>query len=261
MRSLQTDDRAEPKAKANLLNFLRAHGRLSRLSVVTAELILDKQAVRADMVLCDHADLHCFEIKTGKDTLTRLDRQLEIYASHADFVTVVAATKHVNTVMSRVPAFVGIYEMVTFSTAIEIKVVREAQRSPLADVNSMLSLLPVTELRARLALSGGSKRKEAITQATALPDAQKKDAVISFFRDRYGPNFLALLRATKRRKIQPKDLTLLRRWHRGKLTGEAYDAAVITSSARNGCQDQAIYNHVGRSFGPVPEEVRAMLAG
>ena len=254
----RTDDPAEPKAKAALLDFLRSKGRLDGKSVATTELILDKQTVRADVVLCNPNALHCFEIKTERDTLARLDRQLEIYAKHADFVTVVAATRHINAVISRVPEQVGIYEMVTFSGASEIRILREAQQSPAFDVNAMLSFLPVTELRARLLISSRSRREEAIAEAVALPDVSKKAAVLSFLCERYGPNSSALLRATKRRKIQPGDLDFLKRWRQAKT--QCDNTPKVCLSDRSNDLDQEVYNFVGRSFGPVPDELRALLA-
>ncbi|RYY22855.1 MAG: hypothetical protein EOP62_21935 [Sphingomonadales bacterium] len=260
MTAMQFNDRAEPIAKAGLLEFLRSRGSLTRLSVVTTELILNKQAVRADVILCDQYDLHCFEIKTAKDTLVRLDRQLETYATHADFITVVAATKHINAVISRVPEYIGIYEMVNFSTLNAVRVVREPQRSPFADVDAMLSLLPVTELQDRLLVSRRLRRREAVAEAITRPAARKKEAVISFIRERYKTNSMMLLRATRRRKIEPRDLVLLRRWRRGSGTQSACDVTVHCPVWHD-CNDQATYNHVGRSFGPVPEEVRTLLAG
>jgi hypothetical protein len=208
------EDRAEPKAKAALLDFLRSEGALSSKSSVTAELILDKYSVRADLAISDGNDLRCYEIKTDRDTLVRLDRQLEVYARHADFVTVVAATRHISAIISRVQSHVGIYEMVGFDRQNPLRVVREPERSPEFDANALLSLVPVKHLQSRLAISGRRRRHDVVAEAVDLPSETKKRAALTFFAERYGPNSRELWRAARRRKIRSDDLAILRRWGR-----------------------------------------------
>lgn len=257
----RADDRPEAKAKAALLDFLRSRGLLTTKVTATAELILDKYSVRADVVMCGPTDLHCFEIKTERDNLVRLGRQLEVYDRHADFVTIVAATKHINTIISRVPPHVGIYEMVRFDGPNPIRVVREPERSPSCEVDAMLSLLPVAELQARFALSGRLNRQDAIAQAIELPELIKKQAVIAFLSERYGPKSRALLRATRRRRIRADDLAILRRWNQVDRATETENVLQICGEKQPGCQDNEVYSHVGRSFGPVPAELVALLTG
>ncbi|SEJ74438.1 hypothetical protein SAMN05518849_112138 [Sphingobium sp. AP50] len=254
------DDRAEPKAKAALLDFLRSTGELSSQSSLTAELILDNYKVRADVAVCDRNDLHCYEIKTDRDTLVRLDGQLEVYARHADFVTVVAATRHINAIMSRVEPHVGIFEMVGFDCANPLRVVRKATRSPTFDANALLSLVPVKDLQSRLAIHGRLRRCEVVAEAAELTVEKKKQAVLAFFAERYGPNSRALWRAARRRKIRPSDLSFLRRW--GQEADAIKDGNVVQVSppASRGWSDAAVYSHVGKSFGPMPDELRALLA-
>ncbi len=261
MKNKAREDRAEPRAKAALLNFLRTRKSLSKKSAVSTELIIDKHAVRADVVLCDANSLRCYEIKTEKDTLSRLPKQLDSYLRHTDYVTVVAATKHINAVLSRVPPYVGIYELTSFSGSVEVRVVREAAGSPLTDATAMLSLLPASHLRDTFKLGAGIRRRaDILVQAATESDATKRAAVLEFIRFRYQPNTIALLDAAHRRPIRPADLTMLRRWARGR--GEAAPPeAILTSTVDDGetRRDGEIYRFVGRSFGPVPDEVRAML--
>lgn len=252
------DDRSEPKAKAALLHFLRSTGRTSNQTSVTAELILGSYSVRADLAVCDGQDLHCYEIKTARDTLTRLDRQIAVYNSHSDFVTVVAASRHINAVLSRVPANVGVYEIVGFDSPGAIRVVREAERSPIFDADAMLSLMPVKDMKLRLQIAGKLRRPDVLAEASRMPTDWKKQAALAFFRERYGPNSKILWRATRKRMIRPGDLEILRRWRR-KEVGAKCDVfpvdAVIQSNS-----DVDVYRHVGRSFGPVPDELKALLS-
>lgn len=257
----RSEERAEPQAKVALLEFLRSRKLLNTRFALTAELILDKQAVRADIVLCDKSDLHCFEIKTARDSLVRMDKQLEVYSRHTSFVTVVAATRHISSVLSRVAPHIGVYEIISLASAEQIRVVREPVRSPSLDADAMLSLLPVRDLQARLGLSQRLRRQDAVAEAASLPEARKKQAVLSFFVERYGQNTVALIRATRRRRIRPQDLVMLRRWRSdGSDRGEELDTNARIA-AWGGHADVDVYRHVGQSFEPMPEELRQLLAG
>lgn len=249
----ETRSFAEPAAKASLLNFLRENNRLTREHAVTTELILDKHSVRADVVLCSSDGLHCFEIKTQRDTLARLDNQVATYATHSDSVTVVAATKHINAVLSRVPDYVGVFELLSFSG---IRVVREASASPVQDPDAMLSILPVGEIVIRLGIKG-RLRADVLKAAQLLEPEQKKTAVLSFFRERYSSTTMALLKAVRRRSILPKDLVHLQRWLKVQQPAAELDEQPPVVSS--GCADVHMYRQVGRSFSPVPDDVRRLL--
>lgn len=260
MDSSRADQRQEPKAKAALLEFLRSRKLLKRGAAVTAELILGKQTVRADIAVCDKADLHCFEIKTARDNLARLDKQIEEYSRHAAFVTVVAHSRHINSVISRVDPHVGIFELMPFPCETQIRVVREPTRSPCVSVDLMLSILPVTEILSRLQIAGRLRRREAILKAASIPDPLKKQAVLDFFAERYGPNSVNFIRTTRRRLIKPEDLAMLRRWQFS--ASDKLDDVQTRCSEANLRRDidADLYRHIGLSFSPVPEDVRELLA-
>lgn len=244
---------AEAVAKAKLLNHLRRNGYFSTQSVVTTELVLDKQAVRADIVLTSRSMIHCFEIKTKVDNLSRLDNQVCVYARHADYVTVVADTKHVNAVLSRVPVYVGVYELSSFC---EMRIVREPARSPVIDPDAMLSVLPVSVLRERLMIKA-ARREDVLFAARAISSDRKKAVVIEFVRERYAPTTRALLSAARRRAIQPEDLSHLKRWRRLCPTQPKMPVANEFTSSLN--EDDRLFREIGSSFGPVPDEIRLLL--
>ena len=250
--------RLEPKAKAALINFLRRSGSLERTCALSAELIIDKQAARADLALVTGKSLHCFEIKTARDTLIRLDKQIEIYSAHADMVTVVAATRHVNAALSRLPKHVGIFELVSFSGSDDVRVVRQAKTSASHDPVAMLSLLPATEIQKRLLPNSNQRRRvDMVREASVLPADIIKAAVIDFMCERYRPTTSALLQATRRRAIKPDDLIHLRRWRAEGNADAAQGSSVREPVISN--LDQETYRHVGQSFGPVPTEIRELL--
>jgi hypothetical protein len=62
---------------------------------------------RADLVLIGK-DLHVFEVKSNFDSLTRLPDQLTHYLKVFDKVTVVAAYRHLDSILENAPASCGI---------------------------------------------------------------------------------------------------------------------------------------------------------
>lgn len=64
---------------------------------------------RIDLVMAN-GNLSGFEIKSEQDTLKRLNGQLDAYTQYFERVTVVCATKHLNSVINSTPKDVGVWE-------------------------------------------------------------------------------------------------------------------------------------------------------
>lgn len=76
-------------------------------TLVVDELGLCQGAVRADIAVVN-GSLAGFEIKSDRDTLARLPRQIEVYDSVFDFVTLVVGKQHAVGISSRIPRHWGI---------------------------------------------------------------------------------------------------------------------------------------------------------
>lgn len=74
-----------------------------------AELPIANFSRRVDLVMAN-GSLSGFEIKSEQDTLKRLNGQLDTYTQYFERVTVVCATKHLNSVINSTPIDVGIWE-------------------------------------------------------------------------------------------------------------------------------------------------------
>ena len=244
----------EAEAKAALLRFLRSSGRINRASTVVLELGVAKQLNRADVVTVDKL-LHCYEIKTKRDTLARLERQLSAYAAASDRVTVVAATRHINAILSRVPSYVGILELVDFNQRPEVREVRPASTSEAWSANAALDFLPASEIRLRLMNNAVAKRREELVKLAEQVDPAKiREAVIGFLRDRYRTASKRFFSLIGRRAVQAQDLPSLRIWQAKPPVAEALSGGKPIAES-----DEATYYAIGSSFGPVPEDVRSLL--
>ena len=245
----------EAPAKAALVQFLRDTEALTSTTAVAVELGLAKQSNRADLVIIGNG-LHFYEVKSRRDTLTRLEGQLASYEASGDTVTVVAASKHINTVLSRVSSHVGILEILDFGGDTRIRAVRAAAPSPNWKASAALELLPANELRARfLDGSGPKKRVEILARIAEVPAEKVKAEVVRFLRSRYLPTTKAFLRAVQRRIVKSEDLAALRIWSRDQ---ERFPTAEVEPSEVHLNGDSYLV-HVGKSFGPVPEEIAHLL--
>ncbi len=78
-------------------------------TLVIDELGLAHAKCRIDVAVINGC-IHGYEIKSARDTLGRLDGQLKIYCQTLQKLTLVVATKHVDTVMGKLPKWCGLIE-------------------------------------------------------------------------------------------------------------------------------------------------------
>ncbi|MBB3938240.1 sce7726 family protein [Aureimonas phyllosphaerae] len=248
---------AEHEAVASLLQFLRRGGALRAADAIILELAVGKYANRVDVAVVD-GQLHTYEIKTESDDLSRLRSQIAAYASISDMVSIAVATKHLPSAISSVPDFVGVLELQRSDDGLNIRQVREPVPSPVWSASAALSLLPVTEIRRLLPKNSGLLRREnVVAEALSLPDDEIRRASLDFMRHRYKGTTYEFAASTKGRAIGPNDLNMLRLWKRLRLA----DAKVVALKRNDNSSDseRSTFEFVGRSFGPIPEEIKRRI--
>lgn len=247
---------AEPRAKVALIEYLRKVGDLRRSCAMTSELVVNKNASRADLVvISDH--VHCYEVKTERDTLSRLGKQVEEYSLHADYVSVLLASNHLDAAVSRLPKHVGVLELREAGGQVQVQKIRDAGASALTDPFAMLSFLPVNEIIERLLPACKLRRRHQVLEGAVLLDADVvKRSVVSFLLDRYQATTQDFLTKTRRRSIAIEDLQKLRVWKSNQSSTDGEGGGSVNGQS----WDIETYIHVGRSFGPVPSDIREMMA-
>ncbi len=113
--------------------------------------------VRIDVARLTHASLDGFEIKSERDTLTRLAAQAEIYGLVFDTLTLVAARQHVSKATAILPSWWGISEAIPSSDGVSITVIREATPNPSTSGKRIAGLLWRGETVALLSAIGATK--------------------------------------------------------------------------------------------------------
>lgn len=133
------------------------HSHACPKTIVIDELGLAHGKNRIDVAVLNGC-LHGYEIKSSKDNLNRLPKQLETYNRSLQKLTIVAASNHIEDIMMLAPKWSGIVVVskgprggMSFST------IRRSSLNPDVDITSLAHLLwkqEVIEYLAQLGLDG-----------------------------------------------------------------------------------------------------------
>ncbi|MEV0269622.1 sce7726 family protein [Hamadaea sp. NPDC050747] len=116
------------------------------------ELWIPQTHERVDVALVDSL-LRAFEIKSQRDNLSRLPRQVGAYSRIFDECTVVVAERHRQAALEIVPSWWGVW-VVTAGNSVNMDKVRHAERNSALDGPTLVRLLWRDELREVLTLLG-----------------------------------------------------------------------------------------------------------
>ena len=181
----------EAHLKVRLLNELRRNGRIGNSTTVTQELPLGNTGVRADLAYL--ARNFCgVEIKSDRDSLKRLERQLYVYKKYFDRTILVIGSKH----------WLPLQQMQLDLEKVEIWVA------------SGLSLhrekQGVTEKKVDVHAKLLTARQQTLLERS--PHKSASELFQDSFRERFSATSTAFWEATENQKIETSHLALLSRF-------------------------------------------------
>lgn len=118
------------------------------------EVELNGGQYRADLV--DVADMHCYEIKSAGDSLTRLMRQGNGYSRVFDKITLVAAECHLKKALPILPSWWGVIAVLENEDK-PFKIIRSAKANKYHEPFYLVTLLKKDECLSILEKIGSSK--------------------------------------------------------------------------------------------------------
>ena len=141
-------------------------------TLVIDELGLAHARSRVDVAVIN-GYIHGYEIKSAQDDLERLGSQMDVYRQTLQKLTIVAASKHLQMVLFKVPDWCGVIEAVLGPRGgIKLRSVRSARSNPDIDPVMLAHLLWRPE--ALDLLSGlASPRRNAPPAKAALRNAER----------------------------------------------------------------------------------------
>lgn len=171
------------------------------------EMFLDNFSRRADLIVVGDK-LSVFEIKSDRDTLDRLEGQVNSYVRFFEQVTIVCAKKHLSGVLNVVPETVSIWSV---NENGKITIVQRSKTQFLRSQVNWLSFLPVDELRTLLRKQGSNtvgNRSDLLNLAKHIPLDIVREYVLSYLKRRnIRIQSLVKKRAEKRSQIISNTVT------------------------------------------------------
>jgi len=146
-------------------------------------MFVDGFSRRADLVMAN-GKLAAFEIKSERDSLDRLDGQLQSYLRFFEQVSVVCAERHLPGVLAMAPAEVGVLRVALDG---EIRSVRPALTVQGHTAREWVTFLPVDELRSLLrshSLPVSGSRDVLLTRAVTLEVSGIRAFVLAYLKRR-----------------------------------------------------------------------------
>ncbi len=96
--------------------------------------------VRIDMAVLN-GDFAGYEIKSGRDTLRRLPKQVEVYSKVLDYATLVVAENHLDEARDMLPIWWGVTVALPSRSGVRLKRARQARRNRSLDAVYLSRLL------------------------------------------------------------------------------------------------------------------------
>lgn len=118
----------DPDIRVALISYLRVLHDGEPNTRIVEEVCVQRGHSRIDMAVVN-SRLHGYEIKSSKDTLSRLTRQLDDYRAVFDEITFVIGLKHLAGVLSEIPDWCGVVLASPVGGVVELERFREGRRN------------------------------------------------------------------------------------------------------------------------------------
>lgn len=136
MKQSPSHEPNESAVRDALRGFLRVNDRTPCIQ----EFWIPRSNERADLVVVQRS-LRAFEIKTARDTLTRLPRQVSAYGRVFGECAVVVAEKHLAAAIACLPEWWGVYTFSGADGAIKFRSIRDGCENRNIDAPTLVRLL------------------------------------------------------------------------------------------------------------------------
>ncbi|MGV2053004.1 sce7726 family protein [Agrobacterium fabrum] len=199
----------EQSLKCELLAMFRRQRLIGSSSVIASEFVLGRTGCRSDLAIWNGQFIG-IEVKSARDSLSRLPEQLQAYLKFFDEVILLCDETHLVKADALCPAGVGIYVWQDD----EIKVYRSAQTNIRHDEMECARHLSVKNLQSALGLKPGHGYSRTALERQLLNASSIciKSLVKASFKSTYRCTTEIFLNATKRKSIKPEHLRHLSRY-------------------------------------------------
>ena len=139
----------DPAIRSALRSFVLTKRAYKVDTILIEELGICRGRVRVDLAVVDDL-LHGFEIKSDRDSLRRLARQVTYYSRVLDKATIVVGKSHLDEALKVVPIWWGVLLYQPSPKGLNFKMRRRGRKNPQRDPRSLVELLWLDEAIALL---------------------------------------------------------------------------------------------------------------
>jgi len=167
VRTPTRHDHVAPPTERALTSALIGH--LSRQNDDGETLIASQRDIcwregRIDVIVVN-GSLSGFEIKSGRDSLRRLPRQVDLFGRVLDYATLVCHERHTGHATDLLPDWWGLIVATAHSAGVEFDILRPPEPNPMVHPYELARMLHVDELIAELAIVRRLKGISTLRQA------------------------------------------------------------------------------------------------
>lgn len=115
-------------------------------TIIIDEFSSSYSSARIDISVLN-GSLHGYEIKSERDTLERLPKQVEYYTKIFEYITIVTTEKYIKKVIEIIPEFFGIFLIENKKGILKLKKIRNSKKNKNIDYFELAKLLWKEELK------------------------------------------------------------------------------------------------------------------
>jgi hypothetical protein len=187
----------EKEIKAAVLDKLLKAGQIDLSSLVFSEMNLARKARRVDLGYIRDQEMVAIEIKSEKDSLFRLEGQLEEYRKYFDRVIVAVAGKYVEGVLAIAEDDVAVWEV----TSDGLKVIRKGRL--IKNISRRIGITPSD-------LAMYELKMEVSSRLNKISKSDVKDILLGGISKRFSmPSNRFLVKVCAFGSVRPSDVVLL----------------------------------------------------
>lgn len=134
------DQPGDKEIRQALKYYISVRHRKSTASFIGEELGVCRGAVRADLAVVNGL-LHCYEIKSDRDSLRRLSTQVAVYSDVFDKITIVVGSRYIAGVRKILPRWCGILKVSRQDRTLSVQSIREPQPNTKVKASKLVEFL------------------------------------------------------------------------------------------------------------------------
>lgn len=169
----------DSEVRLALRNLLARRFQFDANTRIVEEMGIWSASTRIDVAVVN-GELHGFEIKSAKDDLSRLPRQVELYSQVFDRLTLVVAQRHLDKAMALVPTWWGVIHARLSTESVRLSEACAPMSNPCINLLQVARLLwrsEMLEVLTRYKLDRGVRSGRIDTLAARIVDGLPADTL------------------------------------------------------------------------------------